>query len=90
MSVHDVPDGHTHLDLRYLFDGGAMDPAPPAEESQDVHWFAWPAAIAHRRAEPDEHPPSTGAALLAVVPTCRGAKIGGWHRPTAKPVTASS
>ncbi|HET9546298.1 MAG TPA: NUDIX domain-containing protein [Desertimonas sp.] len=45
VSVHDVPDGHTHLDLRYLFDGGVMDPAPPADESQDVHWFAWPAAI---------------------------------------------
>jgi 8-oxo-dGTP pyrophosphatase MutT (NUDIX family) len=46
VSVHDVPDGHTHLDLRYLFDGPAMDPAPPAGESQDVHWFAWPEAIA--------------------------------------------
>ena len=23
-----------------------MDPAPPAGESQDVHWFAWPEAIA--------------------------------------------
>ena len=45
VSVHDVPDGHTHLDLRYLFDGAAMDPAPPAEESQDVHWFAWDEAI---------------------------------------------
>ena len=43
--MHDVPDGHTHLDLRYLFDGGAMVPAPPAEESQDVHWFAWDQAI---------------------------------------------
>ena len=45
VSVHDVPDGHIHLDLRYLFDGGAMVPAPPAEESQDVHWFAWDQAI---------------------------------------------
>jgi 8-oxo-dGTP pyrophosphatase MutT (NUDIX family) len=46
VSVHDVPDGHTHLDLRYLFDGGDADPAPPAEESQDVRWFAWSEAIA--------------------------------------------
>ena len=46
VSVHDVPDGHTHLDLRYLFDGGDADPDPPAGESQDVRWFAWPEAIA--------------------------------------------
>jgi 8-oxo-dGTP pyrophosphatase MutT (NUDIX family) len=45
VSVHDVPDGHTHLDLRYLFAGGAMDPDPPEEESQDVHWFTWDEAI---------------------------------------------
>jgi 8-oxo-dGTP pyrophosphatase MutT (NUDIX family) len=45
VSVHDVPDGHTHLDLRYLFDGGDSDPAPPPDESQDVRWFAWPEAI---------------------------------------------
>jgi 8-oxo-dGTP pyrophosphatase MutT (NUDIX family) len=45
VSVHDVPDGHTHLDLRYLFDGTAMEPAPPADESQDVHWFSWDDAI---------------------------------------------
>jgi 8-oxo-dGTP pyrophosphatase MutT (NUDIX family) len=46
VSVHDVPDGHTHLDLRYLFDGGDADPAPPAGESQDVRWCAWPDALA--------------------------------------------
>jgi 8-oxo-dGTP pyrophosphatase MutT (NUDIX family) len=46
VSVHDVPDGHTHLDLRYLFDGGDADPSPPADESQDVYWFSWPDAIA--------------------------------------------
>ena len=50
VSVHPVPGGHTHLDVRYLFDGGDADPAPPIGESQDVHWFDWPAAIA--RAEP--------------------------------------
>ena len=50
VSVHDVPSGHTHLDMRYLFDGGDADPAPPLGESQDVHWFDWPSAIV--RAEP--------------------------------------
>lgn len=46
VSVHDVPNGHTHYDLRYLFEAGDTDPRPPAGESQDVHWFAWPEAIA--------------------------------------------
>jgi 8-oxo-dGTP pyrophosphatase MutT (NUDIX family) len=46
VSVHNVPNGHTHLDLRYLFDGGDADPAPPPGESQDVRWFTWPEAIA--------------------------------------------
>lgn len=46
VSVHDVPDGHTHLDLRYLFESATTDPAPPVGESQDVHWFSWPEAIA--------------------------------------------
>jgi len=50
VSVHDVPGGHTHLDMRYLFDGGDADPAPPLDESQDVHWFDWPSAVL--RAEP--------------------------------------
>jgi len=50
VDVHDGGRGHTHLDLRYLFDGGGADPNPPPEESQDVHWFAWADAVA--RAEP--------------------------------------
>lgn len=50
VDVHAGGRGHTHLDLRYLLDGGAADPAPPAGESQDVHWFAWPDAVV--RAEP--------------------------------------
>jgi len=45
VSVHDVPNGHTHLDMRYLFDGGDADPSPPVGESQDVHWFDWPDAV---------------------------------------------
>lgn len=54
VDVHDGGRGHTHLDLRYLFDGGDADPAPPPEESQDVEWFSWPAAI--DRAEPTMAP----------------------------------
>ena len=53
VSVHPLPPpiGHTHLDLRYLFAAGDADPSPPPEESQEVHWFSWPDAIA--TAEPD-------------------------------------
>jgi len=46
VDVHDGGRGHTHLDLRYLIDGGDADPAPPEEESQDIGWFGWTQAIA--------------------------------------------
>jgi 8-oxo-dGTP pyrophosphatase MutT (NUDIX family) len=46
VDVHAAPKGHTHLDLRYLLEAGDADPAPPAGESQDVHWFSWDEAIA--------------------------------------------
>ncbi|MEY2974362.1 MAG: hypothetical protein RIR49_782 [Actinomycetota bacterium] len=45
VDVHAGGRGHTHLDLRYLLDGGAADPDPPAGESQAVGWFDWPAAV---------------------------------------------
>ncbi len=45
VDVHPGGRGHTHLDLRYLLDGGDADPAPPAGESQEIGWFAWPDAI---------------------------------------------
>ena len=45
VDVHPGGRGHTHLDLRYLVDGGDDDPAPPAGESQEIGWFDWPAAI---------------------------------------------
>ena len=45
VDVHPGPRGHTHLDLRYLVDGGDADPSPPAGESQEVAWFDWDAAI---------------------------------------------
>lgn len=45
VDVHPGGRGHTHLDLRYLVDGGDDDPAPPAGESQEIGWFTWPAAI---------------------------------------------
>jgi 8-oxo-dGTP pyrophosphatase MutT (NUDIX family) len=46
VDVHPGPRGHTHLDLRYLLDGGDADPKPPPDESQDVGWFAWDEALA--------------------------------------------
>lgn len=50
VDVHPGGRGHTHLDLRYLVDGGTADPAPPEGESQQIGWFGWDAAIA--RADP--------------------------------------
>lgn len=45
VDVHAGGRGHTHLDARYLLDGGDADPAPPADESQEVGWFDWDVAI---------------------------------------------
>ena len=45
VDVHPGPRGHTHLDLRYLVESPHVKPAPVAEESQDVQWFAWHQAI---------------------------------------------
>ncbi len=45
VDVHAGGRGHTHLDTRYLLDGGDADPAPPADESQEIGWFAWADAI---------------------------------------------
>ncbi len=45
VDVHEGGRGHTHLDLRYLIDGGESDPDPPAGESQQIAWFAWDRAI---------------------------------------------
>lgn len=45
VDVHAGGRGHTHLDTRYLLDGGSADPAPPEDESQDVAWFEWDEAI---------------------------------------------
>jgi 8-oxo-dGTP pyrophosphatase MutT (NUDIX family) len=45
VDVHPGGRGHTHLDLRYLVDGGDADPAPPEGESQEIVWLDWPAAI---------------------------------------------
>ena len=50
VDVHAGGRGHTHLDLRYLIDGGDADPAPPEGESQLIDWFTWDVAIA--RADP--------------------------------------
>lgn len=45
VDVHPGGRGHTHLDLRYLIDGGSADPDPPEGESQEIDWFDWPTAI---------------------------------------------
>lgn len=45
VDVHPAARGHTHLDLRYLLIGGDEDPSPPPEESQEIAWFDWDAAI---------------------------------------------
>jgi 8-oxo-dGTP pyrophosphatase MutT (NUDIX family) len=46
VDVHPGPHGHTHLDLRYLLDGGDADPCPLPGESQEVAWFSWTEALA--------------------------------------------
>ena len=46
VDVHPGPNGHTHLDLRYLCTAPDRDPAPPPEESQEVLWLGWDDAIA--------------------------------------------
>lgn len=61
LDVHPGPRGHTHLDLRYLVDGGEADPSPPAGESQEIGWFEWSAAI-------DLADPGLRGALMALRP----------------------
>lgn len=47
VDVHDGGRGHTHLDLRYLFEVEGDDtPRPPEGESPDVRWFGWDDAVA--------------------------------------------
>jgi len=46
VDVHAGGRGHTHLDLRYRFEApGDPDPDPPVDESQDVGWYSWTAAV---------------------------------------------
>lgn len=45
LDVHPGPRGHTHLDVRYVVYASDEDPRPPSDESQDVGWFGWDAAI---------------------------------------------
>lgn len=46
LDVHPGPRGHTHLDVRYVVMADDVEPAPGADESQDVAWFSWDDAIA--------------------------------------------
>ncbi len=50
VDVHAGGRGHTHLDVRYLLDGGSADPDPPVGESQEIGWYDWDAAV--ERADP--------------------------------------
>jgi 8-oxo-dGTP pyrophosphatase MutT (NUDIX family) len=45
IDVHPGPRGHTHLDLRYLLEADDADPSPGPDESPDVAWFDWDAAL---------------------------------------------
>ena len=45
VDVHAGGRGHTHLDVRYLLDGGVADPNPPQGESQEIGWYDWDAAV---------------------------------------------
>jgi 8-oxo-dGTP pyrophosphatase MutT (NUDIX family) len=45
VDVHAGGRGHTHLDLRYLVDGGTADPSPGDGESQQIEWLNWDDAI---------------------------------------------
>jgi 8-oxo-dGTP pyrophosphatase MutT (NUDIX family) len=45
VDVHPGGRGHTHLDLRYLVEAEDADPHPPEDESQDIAWFDWNAAV---------------------------------------------
>jgi 8-oxo-dGTP pyrophosphatase MutT (NUDIX family) len=45
VDVHPGGRGHTHLDLRYLIEGGDADPRPGEGESRQIAWFDWTAAI---------------------------------------------
>ena len=62
VDVHAGGRGHTHLDLRYLVDGGDADPDPPEGESQRIGWFDW--ATARSMADP-----GLAGALRALDPT---------------------
>lgn len=61
VDVHAGGRGHTHLDLRYLIDGGDADPAPPEGESQEIGWFTWADAI-------ELADPGLDGALIALKP----------------------
>ncbi len=46
LDVHTAARDHVHLDLRYLMWAPDLVPAPGPDESQEVAWFGWDAALA--------------------------------------------
>ena len=59
VDVHAAARGHTHLDLRYLVQGGDQDVNPPPGESQELDWFSKADAVLR----------ATDARLRAVIST---------------------
>lgn len=45
VDVHEIPDGHTHYDVRYLMQGDGAPPDPEDGESGDAEWASWPDAL---------------------------------------------
>lgn len=45
VDVHRGPRGHTHYDLRYVLWNNGDEPSPGANESPDVEWLSFPAAV---------------------------------------------
>ena len=75
VDVHPGGRGHTHLDLRYLIDGGDADPRPGEDESQEIGWFDWPAAI--ERAGDERLKSALRALMPSATEMCRTAS--GWR-----------
>jgi 8-oxo-dGTP pyrophosphatase MutT (NUDIX family) len=50
VDVHPGPRGHTHYDIRYILTSPPVNPSPPPEESQEVHWFSFTEAF--KRCDP--------------------------------------
>ncbi len=71
VDVHEGGRGHTHLDLRYLIDGGEADPNPPEGESQNDRLVRVGRRHRPRRPRPPRHPPRPRALTVGHTPKSR-------------------